>query len=132
MNTLTITKAMLDADNTYVGETDVTEYDGHIEIAADLGCVRFTSGLSAAGSLRALAGSGIEAGWGIKADFSIIAKFVTTKQRIFVGLCLWREPKPDEMELRAELRSGTLAFGRHVHPALPESDAVPVTDGEAA
>lgn len=40
MPTLIITKNMLDADNSYVGEPDVTEWVGHIEIAASLGRVR--------------------------------------------------------------------------------------------
>ena len=29
---------------------------------------------------------------------------------------MWRLPEPGEMEIRAELRSGTVAFGKHIQP----------------
>ena len=83
-------------------------------IAAGLG---ITAGWGITAGEDITAGLGIEAGWGIKAGFSISAKFVVARLRIFVGLCPWRLPKPEECELRAELRGGTLAFGTHVPPA---------------
>lgn len=30
--------------------------------------------------------------------------------------CIWRLPKPEETEIRAELRQGTIAYGTHVPP----------------
>ena len=164
VTTLYITKDMLNADNVYVGTADVTAWVGHIEIAASLGYVKFKTSLSATGRIRALAGSGIkaglgikagegikagwgieagsgikagesiEAGWGIEAGlgikagwgidagegiaagFSIVAKHISARLRIFAGICVWRLPKPSEMEIRAELRSGMIAFGKHVPP----------------
>lgn len=37
---LTITKSDLDAENFYIGAVDVSDFDGSIEIAADLGRVK--------------------------------------------------------------------------------------------
>ena len=116
MQTLTITAADLDQDGFYIGKTDVTDFDGHIEIAADLGLVRFRAALRTAGRIRSLSGSGIEAGSGIKAGLSISAKFVFARLRIFAGLCLWRIPSPEEMQIRAEVRSGTVSHGVLVAP----------------
>ncbi|MFG1454614.1 hypothetical protein V5F44_20530, partial [Xanthobacter sp. V2C-8] len=50
-------------------------------------------------------GEGIEAGW------------VSCALRIFAGLVNWRLPRPDDEEIRAEVRSGTVALGRVVPPA---------------
>ena len=36
--------------------------------------------------------------------------------RIFAGLAIWKMPTPDEMEIRAEVRSGTVAGGTVVSP----------------
>jgi hypothetical protein len=72
-NILHITAADLDADNVYIGGADVSGYDGSIEIAADLGVVRFKASLVAKLRIRALAGSGIEADSGIKAGRGIEA-----------------------------------------------------------
>ena len=137
---LKITKADLGADNFYVGATDVSDFDGSIEIAADLGRVRFKAWVKAKFSIRALAGSGISAGLGISAGdgisagsgisagdgisagsgisagFSVVAKWIEARLRIFAGLCAWREPTPEETEVRAELRNCTVAFGKHVAP----------------
>lgn len=41
---LTITKVDLDAENFYIGAVDVSDFDGSIEIAADLGRVKFKGG----------------------------------------------------------------------------------------
>lgn len=62
------------------------------------------------------AGSGIKAGWGIKTGLAIIANHISARLRIFAGLCSWRIPEPSEMEIRADIRSGTIAFGTHVPP----------------
>lgn len=133
--TFKITRADLNDRNEYVGATDVSDYDGHIEIDADLGCVKFRASISAKGRIRALSGTGIEAGAGIEAGYgieagwgieagtgieaglSIASKWVSVRLRIFAGMCSWKFPPPDEMEVRAEIRSGTIAFGTHVPPA---------------
>ena len=64
MQTLTITAADL-TDGVYTGATDVSDFEGHIEIEANLGTVRFKAGICVAGGIFAKAGSGIEAGLGI-------------------------------------------------------------------
>ena len=67
-NVLNISKRDLDADGYYIGPVDVSELlDGSIEIAADLGWVKFKTSLRARYKIRSQAGSGIEAGGGIKA-----------------------------------------------------------------
>ena len=67
---LKITKEMLDAENNYIGEQSVSDFDGSIEISAALGYVRFGS-VKVSGFIIALAGSGIKAGWGIEAGSGI-------------------------------------------------------------
>ena len=48
-----------------------------------------------------------EAGWGIEAGTTIKIKL-----RIFAGLCMWRKPKPEEMEIRCKrLESGEVCYG---------------------
>ena len=161
---LKITATDLDEDNFYIGSENVADFDGTIEIAALLGCVKFKGHLKAKFSIIAYpgsgieAGEGIEAGWGIKAGWSIeaglgikagwgieagsgikaglgieagsgieagdgieaglsiVAKWVSSRLRIFAGLVLWRLPTDAELEIRAELRSGTIAYGVHVAP----------------
>jgi len=56
----------------YIGTTDVSNYDGHIEIDGNLGYVKFLS-IKATGHIWAEAGSGIKAGWGIEAGEGIEA-----------------------------------------------------------
>ena len=170
---LHITAADLDKDGYYIGSTDVSaEFDGSIEIAADLGRVVFKTSIRAKYSIRAMshsgikagfdikagrgikagldikAGRGIEAGWGIEAGFdikaglgieagrgieaglSIVGVWISARLRVFAGLCAWRLPDESEMEIRAELRGGIIAFGTHVPPtaasvAEPAGDAPP-------
>ena len=126
METLKITKNELNANNEYIGSVDVSNFDGHIEIAALLGYVKFKS-LKVAGSIIALAGSGIEAGdgieagwgieagdgikagWGIEAGSGIKAGLgieagwgilckteLKIRLRAFAGLCSWRLPSEEE------------------------------------
>jgi hypothetical protein len=64
---------LVDDDHEYVGEVDLTDFDGSIEIAADLGLVRFPKHLRATGYIRAGAGTGIAARRGIMADKDITA-----------------------------------------------------------
>ena len=154
MDILKITKTMLDADNFYIGAEDVDKgFDGHIEIAAGLGRVKFKLSIIATGRIIALLGSGIEAGWGIKAGsgikagdgieagwgieagsgikagwgieagLSISAKWLSARLRIFAGLCLWRLPTDEEQQIRAEIRDGTVAFGTAVSPSKSDEAA---------
>lgn len=63
---LKITKADLDETGKYVGAADVTNFDGSIEITANLGQIGFEFALRATFSITAEAGSGIKAGSGIE------------------------------------------------------------------
>ena len=56
----------------YIGKTDVSDFDGNIEIEGGLGYTKFNS-LKAKGYILAEAGSGIEAGDGIEAGSGIKA-----------------------------------------------------------
>lgn len=144
MPTHTITADQI-TDGLYTGSVDVTDYAGHIVIAENLGTVRFSGYVRAKGRVEAKAGSsisagdgisagssisagwGISAGYGISAGWGIKAKWVDVALRIFVGLCLWREPEGEERQLRAELHRGVLAFGEHVPPVVEEASA-PLAD----
>ena len=111
--TLTITSEHV-KDGKYIGVNDVTAWQGSIEIAADLGTVSFASGLSATGSIAALAGSGIKAGGGIEAGLSVTcAAVLTTKYRVFAGLATWKATvTADESRVTCErFVGGTVAFG---------------------
>ncbi len=198
LNILKITRDDLDENNFYIGSTDVTNFDGSIEIAENLGIVRFKKSITASHRLRALSGSGIEAGgsikagwgiedggsikaggsieagwdieagsgieaggsieagWGIeaggsikagrgieagsgieaggsikagrgieaggsikagssiKAGLSISCKWIYCNMRIFAGICSWKIPSDDEMQIRGELRKGEIAFGKYL------------------
>ena len=69
MEILKITKANIQ-DGKYI--KGAVDFDGHVEIDENLGYVFFAS-LKATGYIYAKAGSGIEAGWGIKAGEGIEA-----------------------------------------------------------
>ncbi len=148
---LKITASDLDAENFYVGATDVADFAGSIEISAGLGCVKFRGSLCAKFRIIAAAGSGIEAGlgieagsgieagegikagWGIKAGegieagsgieagLSIAAKWISARLRIFAGICSWRLPNESEAEIIAELRSGIIAFGTLKSPVAADA-----------
>ena len=125
-----VTKEMLDSENFYKGES--LSFDGHIEISGGLGWVRFRKSVSASLSIVVAAGSGIEAGegikarlgieaglgikagWGIEAGWGIKAIFISVRLRIFAGLCMWKVPTEKEMEINAEIRSGTVCYGNVV------------------
>jgi len=114
MDTLKITVAEV-KDGVYIGP-DVSAWQGHIEIAAELGRIKFSGAISARGKIFAQAGSGIEAGWGIEAGRGIVSKWLSCRLRIFAGLVNWRLPEPGEDEIRAEIRGGTVALGTVVAP----------------
>jgi len=72
------------------------------------------SGIEAGSGIKA--GDGIESGSGIEAGLSITAKWLSARLRIFAGACAHRLPTPKDMEIRAEVRSGIVAFGTVVAP----------------
>ena len=177
-NVLKITKDDLDKNNIYVGDADVTNFSGSIEIEANLGCVKFTTSVRASNHILAKAGSGIEAGlgieagscikagsgikagWGIEAGsgieagygikagygieagsgikagsgieagLGIVSKTISSGVRIFAGLCIWRLPENHEMEIRAKLLKGEIAFGTLVEPEATSVDQPPLTPNE--
>ena len=102
---LRITRRDLNDKSEYTA-SDSLEFDGHIEIAANLGCVRFRGSIKASGWLRALAGTSVEAGLSIRCK-----QRLSVKLRIFAGLCLWRRPTPEEMVIEAAEIEGEVCFG---------------------
>jgi len=131
MKIFTITKEHTNEKNEYIGP-DLSDFDGHIEADENLRCVRFKSlkttgyiwfkagsGIEAGSGIKAgwgiEAGEGIEAGWGIEAGLSIKCTVLASQLRIFAGLCIWRDPNPDEMVIECErLEKGTICFGNLV------------------
>ena len=115
MNTLHITGKHI-VNGWYIGP-DVSDYDGNIEIAANIGTVVFGSGIATKGHLHAATGLGIEAGMGIKpglgieAGTSIRCKWLFVALRIFAGTTGYRLPTAAEQEIVGEIRGGTVAFG---------------------
>ena len=106
MKTHRITKDQLDSENRYIGPVDLTGFRGSVEIEASLGNVIFTE-IRCAGSLVALAGSGIEAGLGIECK-----KTLSARLRIFAGIIAHRLPYPEEMTVKcSRLESGAVAHG---------------------
>ena len=101
MKTLKLTAEHFDQDGNYIGAVDVSDYDGHIEIAADLGYVKFNS-IAVKGWLLAKAGTGIEAGTGIKCQ--LVLSFT---KRLFAGVSVFRS-KADEIK---HIECGKLAGG---------------------
>jgi len=181
-----------------MGDVDLENFDGHIEIESDLGSVLFPSlrakgrihaqdgsgikadkGIEAGEGIRAglgieagediEAGRGINAGWGIKAGGGIktredirsglgieagssikageeimagegimaggsikaggsiqaqldinCAKTLSSKMRIFAGLCYWRDPTPVETQIVCgRLARGEIAYGMLVEKGMP-------------
>jgi hypothetical protein len=62
------------------------------------------------------AGTFIEAEWNIEAGKIIVAQSVSTGTRIFAGMCFHMIPKPEDMEIRAKLIKGVVAYGTLVEP----------------
>ena len=197
-----ITRDQLDADNNYIGEVDLTDFDGAIEAEENLGSVRFKSikakfhilfragtgikagwgieagtgieagagieagwGIDASAGIKAgwgikagsgieagagikagagieagsgieagagiKAGAGIEAGIGIEAGLSITGEWISGGLRIFAGICLWRTPEQEEMQIKCgELRKGTVAFGELVITAPKKKPLIASCDGK--
>lgn len=72
MKKLILSKDHFDKDNKYIGEVDVSNFTGFIEIESSLGTVFFKK-LCVTGYIFAKAGTGIEAGQGIEAGWGIEA-----------------------------------------------------------
>jgi hypothetical protein len=51
------------------------------------------------------------------------ARRIEARLRIFAGLCAWKLPEPEEMEIRAELRNGVIAFGTLIQPEAKEGQS---------
>lgn len=135
-------------DGKYIGEVDLSNFDGHIEIEADLGTVYFSGRLAATDYIWAKSGSGIKAGTYIEAGGSITAGTyieaggsitagdyieaggsitaggsINCGKRIFAGLCSWRYPDQSETEIRCgKLESGEVAFGTLIETGLPNAE----------
>ena len=122
----------------YIGAESVADYDGHIEIEANLGWVRFDS-IAAKGHVFAEAGTGIKAGWGIKAGEGIKAGWgieagltITCKltlkfaYKIFAGICYWRKDLTDDdkMITCGKLEGGEVAYGIVKEIGLPDEKPV--------
>ena len=132
MKEYTITRKDIDANGNYIGKTDLSDFDGTIRSEGGLGTIKFSGYLIAKGGIYFEAGDGIEAGWGIEAGLGIEAgcgiqagcgitcKTLSSKLRIFAGLCLWRKPTDKELEIRCEeLLSGEICFGNLIIEEKP-------------
>jgi len=80
--------------------------------------IKAGSGIEAEWGIKAgsgiKAGEGIKAGGGIEAGLSIVCKWIYGL-RIFAGLCLWKIPLQEEMEIRCgEVKKGVICFGNLV------------------
>jgi hypothetical protein len=126
MQTLRLTRADFKKSDwywsDYVGKYDVSEFDGNIEIDANLGCVSFAA-LSASGSITALsctgmkvdrgidAGANIKSDWGIYAGAGIrTAKGLESGGDIKVGEDIeagWSIVAAESIEAKKNIRAGT-------------------------
>ena len=136
----------------YIGEEDLSNYEGHIEIEGRLGWIKFVklsvkghiwadagTGIEAGEGIEAgtgiKAGWGIEAGWGIKAGtgieagLSVTCKFsLSVALRIFAGLCLWRTPTEDEKRIECgRLENGQVCYGTLVELGIKENSEISLT-----
>jgi len=90
------------------------------DIVSDFGsivagrAIRATWSVTAA--LHIVARRGVMAGLSVKAGISVCAQWVYSNNLIFNGPGEWRTLSADEMEIRAELRGGTIAYGTHIAP----------------
>ena len=129
METIKLTKKDFNFNNEFIGKEETLSYNGNIEIEENLGCVKFKY-LKIRGSILAEAGSGIEAGhgikagwgieaghgikagWGIEAGLFIKCRLGLSGLRIFAGLCIWKMPKENEKLIECgKLERGDICFG---------------------
>ena len=119
MEKLVIGKKDLNEENFYTEQN--IDFDGAVEFEAGLGRVKIAGQIRATRYIFAGAGTGIKAGMGIRAGegieagLSIVCKTLNAKLRIFAGLCIWRMPNAEEMQIRCErLESGEICYGELV------------------
>jgi len=113
MEKLVIGKKDLNEENFYTEQN--IDFDGAVEFEAGLGRVKIAGQIRATRYIFAGAGTGIKAGEGIEAGLSIVCKTLNAKLRIFAGLCIWRMPNAEEMQIRCErLESGEICYGELV------------------
>ena len=124
----------------YIGTTDVSNFQWHIEIDSNLWYCRFEK-IKVSGKLIALAGSGIEAGWGIEAGEGIKAGsgieagwgikaglYITCKlslsfsYKIFAWICYWRNIEESEKTITCGKKEGTgvVEYGILKEIGMPE------------
>ena len=129
MNTYTITAADV-TDGEYTGSLDLSvKVEGHVEIEAGLGRVRFAKSLWATGCIRAGVRSGISAGEGISAGGVLKVAY-----RVFAGISRWIE-KPTDEQLAitcSKLESGTVCYGNLIETGETPSIEVTLTPTEYA
>ena len=138
MNTIKITAKDLDSNNYYkedgIGHIG-PDFEGNVEIAENLGTVRFRKGVYVTGYILAGAGSGIkagsgitagngitagwgitagdgiEAGWGITAGNGIECKGeLSFNYKLFAGTSPWTD-SADKYVRCGKLVKGTIAYG---------------------
>ncbi len=99
-------------DGEYTGKHDLSNIDGNLEFAADIGVISLKS-INVTGYILSNAGTYIKAGWGIVSFLSISCKLeLSAKLRIFAGVCNWRKiSQDDEKIICGKLVSGEVAFG---------------------
>ena len=150
MQTLKITKEHFKKSDSYwldyIWDTDVSDYDGNIEIDENLWYVRFNSikakwyilskagsGIEAGDGIKAgwgieagsgiKAGDGIKAGWGIKAGLSIkCALGITWKYLLFAGTCTWKKSSEEERTITCWKANGEIWFGILKELGFPEDN----------
>ena len=148
METLTLTSKDFtnrNGRNEYTGKTDVSNFDGHLEIEANIGWAWFKS-ICVSGSLTIEAGTSIEAGYFIKAGYIIEAggfikagtsinaglgmvaglsitckDTLTFKYNLFAGATPWKQTADaDRTVTCGKLDGGTIQYGLLVETGLAE------------
>ena len=104
LHTLHITKRHV-RDGVYVGETDVSDWKGHIRLAEDLGIVQFNTTIRATGRIEALDGTGIKVNGGIEYGLSLEtslgarAKFICGRMPVTALRVCHRGPHVDRRQV---------------------------------
>ena len=115
MKTLVLGKDQFKKDgcyNEYIGTEDLSDFQGHLEIEADLGWTLFAH-IRVSGYILAKSGSGISAGDGISAGLTIICKKVLNfRFQIFAGVCRWKKTNDEDKKIQClRLEGGEVAYG---------------------
>ena len=121
MKTLVLGKDQFKKDgcyNEYIGTEDLSDFQGHLEIEADLGWTLFAH-IRVSGYILAKSGSGISAGEGISAGDGISAgltiickKVLNFRFQIFAGVCRWKKTNDEDKKIQClRLEGGEVAYG---------------------